>query len=316
MNPMYEFEDIDDYLHNRMSASDRSAFEQALETDADLAQRLEALRAESKVLRLLRDDYLLEQFADWQKEDAEKKMEDASTPPSGAANAVSDQRRWLIPLLALFLVGLVAIGVSVGWFDFNFKKTDALPTTPIEQKDTTQSESLPPQPTPNIPIAQEPTNPSPNPATEQDTKRYAALAKEAYRDEDFNDVLMGADDQDDTANNYTNAVKLYSAKQYKEALKLLEQPDKDQREESLFLRGYTHYQLGQYAKAEQDFRTSRSGGNFSRKLDAIWCEVFCLAKQLPASRKRLDAVLQEITAKPGHHYYKDALKMQQDLEKR
>lgn len=74
MNPMYDFEDIDDYLHDRMGASDRQVFEQALETDADLAQRLEALRAEAKVLRLLRNEYLLEQFATWEAEDVEKKQ--------------------------------------------------------------------------------------------------------------------------------------------------------------------------------------------------------------------------------------------------
>jgi tetratricopeptide (TPR) repeat protein len=316
MNPTYTFEDIDDYLYNRMSASDRLVFEQTLQTDANLVQHLEALRAESKVLRLLRDDYLLEQFADWQSEDAEKKTEDSPLSSSRGVDFVSRYRRWLILTIVASLIGLVVAGIVFEWFISPSEKTKTIPVLPLEQKDTIRLESPPLPPNPDKQVALKPTNPSSNPFIYQNAKRYAGLAKETYRDEDFNDVLMGANDQDDTVNNYTKAVKLYSEKQYKETLKLLEQPEKDQREESLFLRGYTYYQLGQYAKAEQDFRASRKGENFSRKLDAIWCEVFSLVKQLPSSRKRLDTVLQEITTKPDHHYYKDAIKLQEDLEKK
>lgn len=73
MNPAYDFDDIDDYLHDRMSEADRRAFEQALESDPALVQQLEALRAETKVLQLMREDALLEQFAEWERESDEKK---------------------------------------------------------------------------------------------------------------------------------------------------------------------------------------------------------------------------------------------------
>jgi anti-sigma factor RsiW len=68
MNKAYDFDDIDDYLHGRMSESDKSAFEEALKADPELERRVEALRAESQVFRLLRDDALLEQFGKWETE--------------------------------------------------------------------------------------------------------------------------------------------------------------------------------------------------------------------------------------------------------
>lgn len=308
MNPMYEFEDIEDYLHNRMSASDRQAFEQALATDPALAQRLEALEAESKVMRLLRNEYLLEQFADWEKEDAEKKNTDSPDSPSGSTRA---SRPWILLVLLAFLGAIISVGVWRGWFS----APTASERPPVQLQDTLKLQA----PVQNVPIAETTPvvtpNTTPNPTPDKDAALYAALATETYREEDFNDVLMGAGDDEDTANNYTNAVKLYTEKRYKEALKLLQQPPvKGQKEETLFLRGYTQYQLGQYAKAEQDFRASQNGGNFSRKIEASWCEVFSMAKQLPASRKRLDVALQAILANPKHHYYKDALKLKQDLD--
>jgi TolA-binding protein len=310
MNPMYEFEDIEDYLHNRMSASDRQAFEQALATDPALAQRLEALEAESKVMRLLRNEYLLEQFADWEKEDAEKKNTDS--PESTAGNTRAN-RSWILLVLLALLGAILAVGLWGGWFNTH---TEQKPN-PINFQDTLKQEAplkkeLIAKITPVVP----PTT-TPNPIPDKDAALYAALARETYREEDFNDVLMGAGDEEETANNYTNAVKLYSEQRYKEALKLLQLPPvKGQKEETLFLRGYTQYQLGQYAKAEQDFRASQNGGNFSRIKEASWCEVFSLVKQLPASRKRLDTAIQAILTNPKDYYYKDALKLQQDLERK
>lgn len=144
---------------------------------------------------------------------------------------------------------------------------------------------------------------------------YAALAREAYMDEDFNGTLMGAGEEEETEDNYTKAVKRYGEKKYADALALLIKLDSSQLQENLYLRGYVYYHLQKYEKAEQDFRVFRNFRVSDRKVDALWCEVFCLVPQLPASRNRLDAVLQEITAKPGHAYYKRAVDLQRALEK-
>ena len=70
MNTPYEFEDLNDYLQGRMSPSDKAAFEQALADDPTLQQRLEALRAESSVLQMLRREHLLLQLEQWSEESA------------------------------------------------------------------------------------------------------------------------------------------------------------------------------------------------------------------------------------------------------
>lgn len=308
MNPAYEFEDLEDYLADRMSAADRQAFEQALETDPELVQRVEALRAEAKLQRLLREEYLLEQFAEWDQEDEEKKTEG-----NRETKIVPLHRQWWVPLaVAATLVGIVAlVGIRLGWFGVSGTPLDVVKTEPAVKDD-----SIPPSapvvapPSANDRVVEQTPTPPPS---DPNAARYAALATSAYRPENFNQTLMGAGA--DGTNTYTEAVKLYSAKQYKEALRLLEKPEPDQQDEYLYLRGYTRYQLGQYAKAEQDFRALRNFEDSDRRIDAAWGEVFCLVQQLPGSRKRLDAVLQDILAKPGGHYYQRALELQQALPK-
>ncbi len=318
MNPAYEFEDIEDYLEDRMSESDRQAFEQALETDAGLAQRVSVLKAEPKVFRLLRDEYLLEQFAEWDKEADEKKRDVTSTASSGRARAkvIPLYRQWWAPLAAVAsLVGIIAAGIVFGWFG---PKTNepAVVETKKPVQDTAKSSAPVKQQEKQERLAEKTPLPSPKPGTDNDAEFYAALAAKNRLDEDFNETLMGADDGEETEDNYTQAVKLYSAKHYKNALKLLQKPESDQNDQYLYLRGYVYFQLTDYAKAEQDFRELRKFQISDRKIDAVWCEAICMVHQLPASRKRLDTVLEEITANPNHHYFKQASDLQQALEKR
>jgi hypothetical protein len=312
MNPIYEFEDIDDYLHDRMSESDRKTFEQVLEQDADLVQRVEALRAESKVFRLLRDEYVLEQFAEWKKEDSEKKNTGMASAPAGGAKIIPFyQQRWIQLAAAASVVGLVAVGVALGWFGPQTVEENIVKTAPAVKNDTIKTAPVE-QPEKSDQIADK--NTTPTPTALPTNAKIAALSKIAYLEEDFNGTLMGIGDGEESTNNYTKAVKLYSENQYKAALKLLERPDSNQLQENLYLRGYTYYHLHQYVKAGQDFRAFRDFRVSDRKVDAVWCEVFCLVKQLPGSRKQLDAVLLEITANPRHTYYQRAVALQKELK--
>ena len=62
MNRQYDFEDIEDYLSGNMAESDKIAFETALEQDPELVARLEALRAEAQLSKLLRRQHILDKF--------------------------------------------------------------------------------------------------------------------------------------------------------------------------------------------------------------------------------------------------------------
>ncbi len=311
MNPLYEFDDIDDYIQDRMSASDRAAFEQALETDADLVQRVEALKEESKVLRMLRNEHLLAQLDDWSKEEGPDEKKTDATDGGEKPRAIP-RSRIIMAVVAILLVGITAV-----WMKYSAVEPKPVleksPDVPMVQPDTPALKPAIPDP----PFAQEPSKPPkedviPKPNTSHE---YDALAANSYLEEDFSQTLMGTE-EDETELRYDQAVKKYNAKQYREALKLLEKPGKGRASEFRYLRGYVYYHLGQYAKAEKEFRAFRDLAGSDRKLDAIWCEVFCMAKQLPGSRARLDAVLLEITAKKSHPYYDKALAMQEALAKK
>ena len=308
MNPMYEFEDIDDFLHDRMSESDRQAFELALQTDTDLAQRVEALRAESKVLRLLRDEHLLSQFADWEKELDEKKTTAGSSHPGGDLQVVSrNWRRWIAPAVAAAVVGIAAIGYFLEWGNTNPEQPQVAIQVPVIE-DTTSHKEEP---------VQKPVVPDKYPKViekNQNTALYAALGDKQYRPQNFKITLMG-DHPDETETPLTKAINLYDSGKYQAALRLLEQPDEKQKQQYLYLRAYTLYNLKRYGEAEQDFRQFRDF-KFSRyKLDAQWGEVFSLVKQLPSAsvHKRLDALLQEMI--DTDHYKDRAISLQADLKK-
>lgn len=306
MNPLYEFDDIDDYVHGRMSESDRAAFEDALQVDADLARRVEAMQLEAKVLRMLRNEHLLAQMDAWHNTAQPEKQTNHLTE-DGARR--STYGKWVIAVLVIALLGILILISRSNIFD---KRQDPniAPTPPVTTEDTTTTRPI----IPSKPIAAEKnTPPLPAPAQKPPTTRdFTAIASSTYIAEDFSQTLMGTGDGS-SETPYEQAVRLYEAKQYREALALLEKPDKNREQEALYLRGYTYYHLGQYAKAEADFRKFRDYDDSDRKLDAIWCEVFCLTKQLPGSRTRLDVILKAITSNPKHPYYDRAKALEKAL---
>jgi len=305
MNLEYDFDDIDDYLQDRMSDTDRAAFERALETNPELVQRVEVIKAEAKVLRLLRDEYIMDQFESWDKESIEKKTPRFFSAP-GTDKQPFNSKKWL--LFALIVTILVILVVVY----FNQvrpagKKLPAVqPPEPSMPKDTTKSTQI---------IDKEPVADVKGPNSDQNAAFIAQLTKETYRGDQFNERLMGDNTQEDTTDPYVIAVQLYEAKNYKAALNLLQQPNESQKSEYLYLRGYIYYHLGQYAKAEQDFHAFRGMQISDHKIDAVWREVFCLVPQLPGSRKRLEGILQEIMSNPSNAYYKDAVQLKKGLER-
>lgn len=313
MNTLYEFEDIEDYIKGRMSASDRRAFELALESDPELASRLEALRSEATVNRLLREEYLLEQFAQWEQEE-----KDASTVAgnTGMTGKMTAYRRWIIPAgIAASVISLICAGIAFHWFDGVLRQPAITGAQPHGKPDTFHTPA-PETHNPGLAVdssgGQSPKKPSlPDP----NTAFYATLADSAYIDEDFNQALMGAENSTNQTSRYARAVKLYIAGQYRDALKLLEKPEQNQLEEFLYLRGYTYYHLGQYTKAETDFHAFRNFPVSDRKMDAQWCEVFCMLRQLPASRKRLELLLLELKSNPGNVYAQRAAALWKTLQR-
>ncbi|MEQ1745626.1 MAG: hypothetical protein ABMA02_09380 [Saprospiraceae bacterium] len=299
MNPHFDFDDIDDYVHDRMSASDRTAFEQALETDAELARRVEALRAEGKVLRLLRDERLMAQFEAWDKEAAsEKKIETEAKPP-----VFSNAR---MALVVAVLLGITVAAILFKWPGcFAEKPTETSPApnsgkteTSPQQSPSDRQDVAQPTPQPDTP---QPENKNQSPPSD----RYAALAKRYYAGGDeFRETLSGRNDGEKSR--LAQAVDLYEVGRYQEALPLLLQPDNVRLQEYLFLRAHTYYHLGRYPDALLDFRSFRQYEKSDYTYEAQWGEVLCLLHQMPASESDLRALLRPMISDIEHPYHKKA----------
>jgi TolA-binding protein len=273
MNKMYEFND-------QMSASDRLAFEQALATDLDLANRLDALRQEDKIMNLLQESQFMENIQQWEQENKQKEE-------------VYTKDKWK-NIKAIVLASIVLFMV------FNVIRMCNPPIPPQEKTpmDSSNSSQLTPATQNNgdkQAQIQSDTNQPQASLTIPDY--YDKMSANIFIPENFDAELLGQD-TGAREDNYAKAAKYYRAGQYKAALRLLQQPDLQRQSEFLYLRGYTYYKLGEYALAEQDFRAFRGIPNPRRTVDAVWCEVFCLTRQLPNTRKRLDTVLQELVSNP------------------
>jgi hypothetical protein len=297
---MYDFEDIDDYLNDRMSAPDRTAFEHALATDPDLVERVDALRAEGKVFRLLRDEQLLTKFSAWEKE----REDDVITGNWNWIKRIGLQKFWW---LFAGLTGLAVVGIIV-------YKTVIKPqnTTPDGQNAPL---SQPPSNQPIVRQAPDTTIPPDKSIGPNPKLRYEALTTLVYKDHTFKTVPMGQG-QEVKETDYIKAVQLYESRQYASALKLLQTVDTVQKLQYLLLRAYTRYHLQQYVEAERDFRVIRESNSPFLIYDAQWGEVFCLVRQLPSvsARKRLDAHLKDM-AHVDHPYHKDAAILEKALKK-
>lgn len=311
MNPAYDFDDIDDYLHDRMSEADRRAFEQALESDPALVQQVEALRAETKVLQLMREDALFEQFAEWERESDEKKS--AGGNP-GNSNVVPLYRPWMIPLAAAAATGLVIAAIAFDWFGEKPAGPGMVDTPGVVQDSPAVQSPAPPLPETPEEVVQMPATkpPAQKPAPDP---RYAALAGRYYAGGDgFSQTLMGGGDSG-AKSRYREAVEYYEAKNFGAALGLLEQPDSTQLKQYLFLRAHTLYRLGRFDTALADFRAFRQFRFAAEKYDAQWGEALCLLQRMPATETALLALLHEMQADADHPYHRQANDLLKDLGK-
>lgn len=314
MNGLYDYDDIEDYLEDRMSETDRMSFEQALETDPDLVQRVNVAKAEAKVHRMMRDEHIMNQFETWDKEAAEKKT-DFSSPGQDRVDTASAYKKRFVPIA----IGLLFLICIAAFYFFQRQDIQISPTnqsaksvkvdtTTVQPNDTILSKETP------AAIQKTPLENKVSPKTDNAVAFYDALGKETYRDGNLGGTLMGVGDENNNSDPYEKALQRYKEKKYGDALQFLMHPTKDQESEYFYLRGYTYYHLGQFRKAEQDFHAFRGMKFSNHKIDAEWREVFCMVRQLPGSRKRLDAVLEEIMADQGHNYYKEAVALKEALK--
>jgi TolA-binding protein len=283
MSRQYEFEDLEDYLSGRMSTADAETFESALGDDQELAARLEALRAERQLDKLLRRQYILDQLRELDAEEDRTK---------GGGNTKFNFRRLLPYSVAASLAGLVAAGI----FMFSDQENSTV-AAPAVRPGPAETEADTPVATPTVPDRQR----------VEDGRQYDEIARFAFREDNFELRLMGERRNDSTAGVCQKAADQYRKGNYAAARSILDAPGTDSLTECRYLRGYVLYKLGKYQSAEREFRTFRSLEFSDRKFDALWGEVFCMTRQLPASRERLLQLLHSMKTETDHPYGEQAV---------
>ncbi len=324
MNRPYDFEDIEDYLNGRMSDTDRFQFETAMEGDPDLAAEVDAVRAEAKLLRMLRDEALMEQFAAWDNEiDGPERPNPVSDPRSPKVDSNNLSLLKLLLIAGILIAGLGLWGVFKGWFSGKVKASFENQTIPL-QDTTSVIETIPGiNGEKNKTIAGEkpPVIPEEQPPARKEKQSQRATQSEflALADQyEIETSAFGEVRKDDTSfvkSNYQKAAEFYNGQKYREALRLLQEPDKSELQRYLYLRAYTYYKLGLFDLAMQDFRTFRKYPLAQKKYDAQWGEVLCLLHTMPDSKATLIDLLEEIIAIETHPHLGKAMELKKALEK-
>ncbi|MBL7806701.1 MAG: hypothetical protein JNN28_02740 [Saprospiraceae bacterium] len=138
------------------------------------------------------------------------------------------------------------------------------------------------------------------------TRNYAALARQAYQTPDFANQIRGSR-PDANVQVLQQAQKAIAARQYAEALSLLDQAPPEYQSDARYLRGHALFELRQYRQAAQQFEALQNSVRYGEA--AVW---YLQLAQLAAdslSVKRVQKNLQNIAGESGHAYQQEASKL-------
>lgn len=305
MNPQYDFDDIDDYVHGRMSDADRHAFEAALAADPQLARQVEALRAEATVLHSLRREGLLEKLAEWEEE-----------TPATPQLTVSWYRRWPLAaaaaVLALLLVWTLWRGFQPNPSEPGMahqtgqpdSSTHSLPQTPSQDSLTQIAEK-----NEDKDLPQPPKNPSAETG-------YAALALSRFN-ADYGSVrLMGAPGPQTDQHPLQLAAAAIERKQYETALAQLQKIPAAQTDDytaAQIMTGDVYFLQKKFALAEKAYRQPAQSSKDKFRDVAQWRLLLAYLAVYPQHRADFDRVMAAILAEPEHPYLDAAQKLNQEV---
>lgn len=277
-----DFEDLEDYVLERMSEPDRAAFESAMKADDALRRRVEALRKEKEVLYYLRRAVLKEKMAAWRAEQPR-----AETPPA----TPSRDRRRTMWLLAMAL-GAVLIFIWLWYLRF--------------QRPAVQESSLPapefpavvPDTPAQVPPANAESNKLPPPSAPQAgvwPENWQKWGDQAYTTLLEKDVLMGAPSERDIAD---SIMTLAAQNRLDDAFRLAYSLDTTQSAAQLHLAHITFLKRDYATAAHWYGRLKDNPGNARFRLDAQLNEIACYVYLLPKSTPVLLDLMRPVMERP------------------
>ena len=310
------FYKIEDYLRDRLSPSDKAAFEAEMAADAALAALVQRQQQEARALELLAERDLRARMNAW-----ERQMPAALAPAGGRYRLV-----WMKWAAAALVV------IAAGWWiiDRTATRVEApvavQPETPeAAPKTTPQSVPAParPQRRPNsqppkdvIADAPKPPATAPKPSPSAPAKKsvdYAALADEFYRERDFFPNQSGRSG----AAGYDQALQDFKKGKYSDILPKLRPggklDSKDLKTKELL--AHSLLKSGQYDAAIAAFREIVNTRKQPYADKAEWAMALTYLRQMPGKSAELDRALSRIVARPGHLFYGSAKALRERLEK-
>lgn len=276
-----QFDNIEAYLDNALSAEEKTAFEQALANDQELAKELAVYQLEREGQELLLEADLREKLLQWTSIDEEGDPQPAA-PESNKTEARKNRRNWRFLLLLGSFVFLIVL-VYVYWSD-NKSDTRQIspPNTPAPSQ---QNEKNSPASEKNIPIAdnkQPGGTPSKLPPAEKpslNTDQQIALAY--YENSDLADLVRGNGASGTNATLLQTAKEDFRNKKYQEVISSLQAiPTSDpyywQVQE---LMGHALFKMKRFNESATIFNKIFNNNNNERGENAQWYLALSLLAQ-------------------------------------
>ncbi|MBL7782118.1 MAG: hypothetical protein JNM22_12925 [Saprospiraceae bacterium] len=298
---------IDDYLHGRLSAADRAAFEADLAADAALAALVQQQRRENMALEVLNERDLRTRMSAWERDLP-------ATPvlqPAGGRYRL----RWIG-----WAAAAVVLLIAGWWFIRPPQPVEApvavQPTTPAAPSSKTPTPARPNEKTPraepekdvakNTPRRETPTPQPALPAPREKTVDYAALADEYYRQSTF--FPSNSNSGGTGAASYDRAVQDFKKGKYADLLSQWKRGGKLNTNDLKVKELVAHSLLksGQYDEAVNAFREIVNTRRQPYADRAEWALALTYLKQMPGKEALLQKSLDRILARPGHGFYGEA----------
>lgn len=281
---------VRDYLHGKLSPTDRDVFQNRLQTDPALAQELALQRAEMAASELLIGAETRYLFGQWRTE-------------KQARNGFPSLKSllWLggIAATVLFIFAAIRLFYPVSAGQTENRTTPPIPSeTPAIQNPSRQpgqtAGALPEKPAVQIP------------------KDYRQLAAQLLPEPMLSTLRRIP--ADSSVSVFYRAEQAYSRGDYSETLALLDQTDSARWQATAFLSAHALFKLRRYTEAETRFDRLVASNSRQFRYPAEWGVLMCRLAGLPKREKEFRDQLNGILAMPEHPYFEQAQTLEKKLK--
>ncbi|MEO1261907.1 MAG: hypothetical protein AAFZ15_24095 [Bacteroidota bacterium] len=309
MKHPYKFDDIDNYVHGRMSEAELKDFKATLAINENLQKETEAAQAQSKIMAYLRKEALLKEM----NEEITGKKTASGNEDEGNGTTSSIKILWLIGAVLAIL-----IAASLLW-NINSENEEQ-----SNQEETNINIEVPEDSLKNKPIIPEKETPEKEPeevkdksvkdapiASVDDPLKYKQIADaeiSTLADNLLSPESKGADGSGDQET-YKLAYGFFQDKKYEKVIEIVPaNPSFD----FIYLLALSHFKSNDYQAAARNFAVLKE--DFRLGYDAGWGELLSLTAQLPKTCASLKTNLEAIEKNTSHFYLEQAARLKDSID--